>query len=61
MGAAIAATHHHNQNYPARVAQSAERKTLNLVVVGSSPTSGDMEPPVHSPRGDAPARYASIA
>ena len=25
---------------PARVAQSAERKTLNLVVVGSSPTSG---------------------
>ena len=28
------------QQQPARVAQSAERKTLNLVVVGSSPTSG---------------------
>ena len=25
----------------ARLAQSAERKTLNLVVVGSSPTLGD--------------------
>ena len=29
---------------PARVAQSAERKTLNLVVVGSSPTSGASRP-----------------
>ena len=26
----------------ARLAQSAERKTLNLVVVGSSPTLGDL-------------------
>ena len=38
--AAVAARHHHNNTTPARVAQSAERKTLNLVVVGSSPTSG---------------------
>ena len=29
---------------PARVAQSAERKTLNLVVVGSSPTLGEISP-----------------
>ena len=36
------ATHHNNNNntQPARVAQSAERKTLNLVVVGSIPTEG---------------------
>ena len=27
----------------ARLAQSAERKALNLVVVGSSPTVGDFE------------------
>ena len=27
---------------PARLAQSAERKALNLVVVGSSPTVGDL-------------------
>ena len=27
--------------YEARLAQSVERKTLNLVVVGSSPTVGD--------------------
>ena len=27
---------------PARLAQSAERKALNLVVVGSSPTVGDV-------------------
>ena len=48
--AAVAARHHHNNTTPARVAQSAERKTLNLVVVGSSPTSGDMELPMRSPR-----------
>ena len=29
---------------PARLAQSVERKALNLVVVGSSPTVGDLPP-----------------
>ena len=36
--------------HKALVAQMVERKTLNLVVVGSSPTSGDMELPMRSPR-----------
>ena len=30
----------HNVDIEARLAQSVERKTLNLVVVGSSPTVG---------------------
>ncbi len=30
-----------NNQYMARLAQSVERKALNLVVVGSSPTVGD--------------------
>lgn len=32
---------HPLEHVPARLAQLAERKALNLVVVGSSPTSGD--------------------
>ena len=31
-----------NKNPTARLAQSVERKALNLVVVGSSPTVGDI-------------------
>ena len=33
---------HPLEHVPARLAQLAERKALNLVVVGSSPTSGDI-------------------
>ena len=41
-GSVIDRLYYHERTFPseARLAQSAERKTLNLVVVGSSPTVG---------------------
>ena len=39
---------------PARLAQSVERKALNLVVVGSSPTVGDLPPAWGPPRPPRP-------
>ena len=36
-----------NEEGAARLAQLVERKALNLVVVGSSPTVGAFFPPMH--------------
>ena len=41
-----------NQQSEARLAQSAERKALNLVVVGSSPTVGAV--------GTGPSKYRPV-
>ena len=50
-----------NSDARARLAQSAERKALNLVVVGSSPTVGELSLSLGTKKLDARARLAQSA